>query len=96
MISNSQALEPTLDSAQLRQLADRLNVGESLEELVEQWSFNNSQELLATSARSMRLEWLESDDCEVASDTLAGFPAKLIHRHSVFPIERGSGCPRSL
>ncbi len=91
MISNTKALEPTLDSAQLRQLADRMNIGESLEELVEQWSFNSSQELLATSARSMRLEWLESDDCEVADNTLEGFPAKLIHRHAVFPIERGDG-----
>ncbi len=91
MISNSKALEPTLDSAQLRLLADRLSLGNSLEELVEQWSFNSSQELLATSARSMRLDWLESDDCELASDSLEGFPAKLIHRHSVFPIERGDG-----
>ncbi len=91
MISNSKTLEPTLDSAQLRLLADRLCIGESLEELVEQWSFNSAQELLATSARSMRLEWLESDDCEIVSGTLEGFPAKLIHRHTVFPIERGDG-----
>ena len=91
MISNSKTLEPTLDSAQLRLLADRLCIGDSLEELVEQWSFNSAQELLATSARSMRLDWLESDDCEIASDTLEGFPAKLIHRHTVFPIERGDG-----
>ncbi len=91
MISNSKVLEPTLDSAQLRQLADRLNGGGSLEDLVEQWSLNSSQELLQTSARSMQLDWLESDDCEVGGDTLDGFPAKLIHRHSVFPIERGDG-----
>jgi type II secretion system protein E len=91
MILNSRAIEPTLDSAQLRQLAERLSVGDSLEELIEQWSFNNAEELLASSARSMRLEWLESDDCEVASDTLEGFPAKLIHRHAVFPIERRDG-----
>ncbi len=91
MISNSKTLTPTLDASQLRQLADRLNVGESLEGLAEQWSFNSSQELLATSARSMRLDWLESDDCEVAEGTLEGFPAKLIHRHTIFPIERGDG-----
>ncbi len=91
MISNSKTLEPTLDAAQLRLLADRLCVGDSIEELAEQWSFNNAQELLATSARSMRLDWLESDDCDVTVDTLEGFPAKLIHRHAVFPIERGDG-----
>lgn len=91
MISPSKAFEPTLDSAQLRQLADRLIAGGSLEELIEQWSFNNAEELLASSARSMRLEWLQSDDCEIASDALEGFPVKLIHRHAVFPIERGDG-----
>jgi len=91
MISNSKGMHPLLDSVQLRQLADCLSLGDSLESLAEQWSFNSPLELLATSARSMNLDWLESDSGDVAPETLEGFPAKLIHRHSVFPLERGTG-----
>ncbi len=91
MISNSTGMHPLLDSVQLRQLADCLSLGDSLEQLAEQWSFNSPHELLATSARSMNLEWLESDSVDLAVETLEGFPAKLIHRHTVFPLERGAG-----
>ena len=91
MISNSTGMHPLLDSVQLRQLADCLSLGDSLEQLSEQWSFNSPHELLATSARSMNLEWLDSDSVELAIETLEGFPAKLIHRHAVFPLERGTG-----
>ncbi len=91
MISNSTGMHPLLDSVQLRQLADCLSLGDSLEQLAEQWSFDSPHELLATSARSMNLEWLESDSIDLAVETLEGFPAKLIHRHTVFPLERGAG-----
>jgi type II secretion system protein E len=91
MISNSNGMHPLLDSVQLRQLADCLSLGDSLETLAEQWSFNSPLELLATSARSMNLDWLESDSGDIAPETLDGFPAKLIHRHTVFPLERGTG-----
>ncbi len=90
MITNSQDLQPLLDSVQLRQLADCLNSRAPIEPLVEQWSFNSPQELLAVGAKSMNLDWLESDDFQFSSETLHGFPAKLIHRHEVFPIEKGT------
>ena len=91
MISNSTGMHPLLDSVQLRQLADCLSLGDSLDQLAEQWSFNSSLELLATSARSMKLDWLDTDNGDFAPETLEGFPAKLIHRHAVFPLERGLG-----
>ena len=91
MISNSTGMHSLLDSVQLRQLADCLSLGESLEQLAEQWSFSSAHDLLATSARSMNLDWLESDSVYLALETLDGFPAKLIHRHGVFPLERGTG-----
>jgi len=91
MISNSTGMHPLLDSVQLRQLADCLSLGESLDQLAEQWSFNSSLDLLATSARSMKLDWLDTDNGDFAPETLEGFPAKLIHRHGVFPLERGPG-----
>ena len=91
MITSTLALLPQLDSSQLRQVADMLKDGDSLEQLVDRWSFNNSQELLAVSARSLGLEWLDTDEGELPADALAGFPMKLIHRHEVFPLERGPG-----
>jgi general secretion pathway protein E/type IV pilus assembly protein PilB len=91
MISNANGMLPVLDSVKLRELADCLNAGSALDALVERWSFPSSNELLETGARSMQIEWLGSDESEVAGDALDGFPAKLIHRHSVFPLEKGDG-----
>jgi type II secretion system protein E len=91
MISNANGMQPMLDSVKLRELADCLNAGAPLDALVERWSFPSSVELLETGARSMQIEWLGSDESEVTGDALDGFPAKLIHRHSVFPLEKGEG-----
>jgi len=91
MISNANGILPVLDTVKLRELADCLNAGAPLDALVERWSFPSSNELLETGARSMQIEWLGSDESEVAGDALDGFPAKLIHRHSVFPLEKGDG-----
>ena len=94
MISDPSGIEPLLDSVKLRELADCLNGGSPVDALAQRWSFPSAQELLATSARSMQLEWLASDETEVSGDSLDGFPAKLIHRHAVFPLERGEGWMR--
>lgn len=91
MISNANGMQPVLDSVKLRELADCLNAGAPLDSLVERWSFPSAIELLETGARSMQIEWLGSDESEVTGDALDGFPAKLIHRHSVFPLEKGEG-----
>lgn len=91
MLTNAKLLEPRLDSAQLRVLADRLCEGLSLDSLADDWDFENAQHLLAVGARSMGLESLESDELDDAADALEGFPIKLIHRHEVFPIQRGEG-----
>lgn len=94
MISDPSGIEPLLDSVKLRELADCLNGGSPVDALAQRWSFPSAQELLATSARSMQLEWLASDETEISGDSLDGFPAKLIHRHAVFPLERGEGWMR--
>lgn len=91
MLTNAQQLESRLDSAQLRMLADRLRDGQSLLDLVDEWDLESPQHLLAIGARSMGLECLETDDVQVCSQALEGFPIKLIHRHEVFPLERGEG-----
>jgi general secretion pathway protein E len=89
MLTNAQLLESRLDSAQLRLLADRLREGEPLDTLAEQWAYESAEHLLGVAARSLGMECLESDEIELVGDVLAGFPIKLIHRHEIFPIERG-------
>lgn len=89
MLTNAQLLESRLDSAQLRLLADRLREGEPLDSLAEQWAYESSEHLLAVAARSLGMDCLESDEIDLAVDVLQGFPIKLIHRHEIFPIERG-------
>lgn len=91
MLTNAKTLEPRLDSAQLRLLADRLREGQALDSLAEDWDFDSPQHLLAVSARSMGLESLETDELDEIGGALDGFPIKLIHRYEVFPIERGDG-----
>lgn len=91
MLTNAETLESRLDSAQLRQLADCLREGQSLDSLAEDWAFESPQHLLAVSARSMGLESLETDEIDEIGNALEGFPFKLIHRYGVFPIERGDG-----
>lgn len=91
MLTNAKTLEPRLDSAQLRLLADHLREGLPLDTLAEAWDFESPQHLLAVSARSMGLESLETDELEDAGSALEGFPLKLVHRHEVFPIQRGDG-----
>lgn len=91
MIANTGTTVPNLDSGQLRSLAERLHNGDSLETLADQWSFNDARELLVCSAQSLGLEWVESEHVDLSATALDGFPIKLIHRHDVFPLERGDG-----
>jgi len=91
MISSPNGTRPLLEPEQLRELARAFADAGALEELTQRWSFDSSSELLATSARSMKMEWLDNDNIENPEQTLQGFPARLIYRYSVFPIERGDG-----
>ncbi|MBX3422659.1 MAG: type II/IV secretion system protein [Pirellulaceae bacterium] len=89
MLTNAKLLETRLDSTQLRQVADCLREGEPIDTLADQWDFDNANHLLAVAARSMGLECLESEELDLDAQALDGFPIKLIHRHEIFPLERG-------
>jgi general secretion pathway protein E len=60
----------------------------SLQSLAQQWEFEGERDLLIETARSLGLEYLETDDVQVDPSAMEGFPIKLIHRHEVFPLER--------
>jgi type II secretion system protein E len=88
MITNTTSLTPSLDSSQLRNVADCLREKSSLQALAQQWEFDGERDLLIETARALGLEWLETDDVQVDVSAMDGFPLKLIHRHEVFPLER--------
>ena len=88
MITNTTSLTPSLDSSQLRNVADCLREKASLQALAQQWEFDGERDLLIETARALGLEWLETDDVQVDVSAMDGFPLKLIHRHEVFPLER--------
>ncbi|MFM8328312.1 MAG: GspE/PulE family protein [Pirellulaceae bacterium] len=91
MITNSQSIPPSLDVNQLRTVADLMREKQSLQPLAARWEFEGEKELLVETARSLGLEWLEGEDISVPPEAIDGFPIKLIHRHEVFPLERGEG-----
>ena len=91
MIANTGALAPPLDAAQLRRVAEHLDAGEGLDGLAKEFALSGTKDLLASSARALGLEWIANDHLDVATDAVERFPIKLIHRHEVFPVERGDG-----
>ncbi len=91
MIANTGALAPPLDGAQLRRVAEHLDAGEGLDGLAKEFALSGTKDLLASSARALGLEWIANDHLDVATDAIERFPIKLIHRHEVFPVERGDG-----
>ena len=91
MIANTGALAPPLDGAQLRRVAEHLDAGEGLDGLAKEFALSGTKDLLASSARALGLEWIANDHLDVATEAIERFPIKLIHRHEVFPVERGDG-----
>jgi len=88
MITNANSLGPSLETEQLRQIAEAIRNPASIASLALQWDFESGQSLLERVARTLGLEWLGSEESEVDRSALDGFPLKLIHRYEIFPLER--------
>jgi general secretion pathway protein E/type IV pilus assembly protein PilB len=88
MITNANSLGPSLETDQLRQIAEAIRNPGSLADLATQWDFESGNLLLERVARTLGLEWLGTDEIEFDRSALEGFPLKLIHRYDIFPLER--------
>lgn len=88
MITNANNLGPSLETDQLRQIAEAIRNPGSLADLATQWDFESGNLLLERVARTLGLEWLGTDEIEFDRLALEGFPLKLIHRYDIFPLER--------
>lgn len=88
MITNANSLGPSLETDQLRQIAEAIRNPGSLADLATQWDFESGNLLLERVARTLGLEWLGTEEIEFDRSALEGFPLKLIHRYDIFPLER--------
>lgn len=88
MITNANNLGPSLETDQLRQIAEAIRNPGSLADLATQWDFESGNLLLERVARTLGLEWLGTEEIEFDRLALDGFPLKLIHRYDIFPLER--------
>ncbi|MCH2120860.1 MAG: Flp pilus assembly complex ATPase component TadA [Pirellulaceae bacterium] len=88
MIINNTSQVTSLDTVQLRRIADGIRAGEGWDALAEEIQCSNGAELMVETCRSLGLEWLETDDIQIAPEAIEGFPLKLIHRFEIFPLER--------
>ncbi len=88
MIINNTNHVTSLDTLQLRRIAEGIREGVGWENLADEIQFSDGSQLMIETCRSMGLEWLESDDIQIAPEAIEGFPLKLIHRFEIFPLER--------
>ena len=88
MITNAKDTVPALTAPQLRRVADILRESAELDEYASELEFESGEQLLAETARSMGLEWLDAEDAVTDAAALDGFPLKLIHRYDIFPLEK--------
>ena len=90
MITNTPPVA-RIDPSMLRRIAEERRSGRGWEELSGDLDMSTGRELMARVAASLGLEHLDTEDVQVASEALDGFPLKLIHRFEVFPLERLDG-----
>lgn len=88
MIINNTNHVTSLDTLQLRRIAEGIREGVGWEHLADEIQFSDGSQLMIETCRSLGLEWLESDDVQIAPEAIEGFPLKLIHRFEIFPLER--------
>lgn len=88
MIINNTNHVTSLDTLQLRRIAEGIREGVGWESLADEIQFSDGSQLMIETCRSLGLEWLESDDVQIAPEAIEGFPLKLIHRFEIFPLER--------
>jgi general secretion pathway protein E len=88
MIINNTNHVTSLDTLQLRRIAEGIREGVGWENLADEIQFSDGSQLMIETCRSLGLEWLESDDVQIAPEAIEGFPLKLIHRFEIFPLER--------
>ncbi|MBX3414101.1 MAG: type II secretion system ATPase GspE [Pirellulales bacterium] len=80
-----------LDAQQLEVARSHAGDGARLDQLAVQMGFAREEEVLRVLADGLGLEFIDLSNFEVDRTLLASLPAKLIHRHAVFPLSQTNG-----
>lgn len=93
-MGSRRALVRDLTREELQRCRQLLESAGTLDQFVYEADFKTEHECLIALGRSLGLSVLDLSAVEPDADCLTGFPARLIHRHSVFPVDRIGGMLR--
>ncbi len=80
-----------LTQDELKRSRELLAANGTLQQLALDLSFNSELDCLHALGDSVGMDVVDLTKSEPAAGVLVGFPARLIHRHNVFPISRSNG-----
>ncbi|MCA9167120.1 MAG: type II secretion system ATPase GspE [Planctomycetales bacterium] len=81
-----------VSSSSLQRARQVLAQGGTWDQVADELGVSSSDEALATVASTLGLQIADLSQCEVDIEVLRDFPAKLIHRYSVFPLGQADDC----
>jgi len=90
-IRSQSAPARTLKRDELKRSRELLASDATLQQLSIELGFGADIDCLRALGDSLGMDVVDLKEVEPAAGVLVGFPARLIHRHSVFPIERANG-----
>ncbi|MFO0912596.1 MAG: GspE/PulE family protein [Pirellulales bacterium] len=86
-----QTANSNLDRSRLAAISQALQSQVSLDDIALEHGFASSDELLMALAETLDLDLVNLDELEVEPELVTEFPAKLIHRHEIFPLSQQGG-----
>ncbi len=88
------APQQTLDARQFKLAREALAAHGRLDTVARQMGFSTEVEALHAVAATLELDLIDLSQIEIDLEEIASFPARLIHRYSVFPLSRENGVVR--
>lgn len=90
-MSATLVVQPTITSVvvgsgELRTARERLEQGESLDQVADALGLNSPEAALSALANTLGMQVVDLSRCAADPDVVKGFPAKLVHRYGVFPL----------
>lgn len=87
IIGKPPAKDDTLTATQIREIRSAMGQEGDLADLALDFGFNDPAELLQSVSESLGLQFVPPGQLKAAPEAFEAFPVKLVHRHSVFPVQ---------
>ena len=91
IIAKTALPKPAVDSRQLEMARAALETDGRLDQIALELGFTSEEEALRAIGEALGMEYVDLATAKVDTSSLPSFPAKLIHRYSVFPIGKRDG-----